>query len=318
MREIGFILCTLGCENMIVREASLDDTQDIVAIYLTDPDKPFDRPVEAMNIAERYGCGGPWMSPESCAIHLNNLLAWGHAPLVVEEEGRAIAEAEFYIGRDIPPLDTTLDISVIYVHSGSQRRGAGTMLMEEMISRGRSSGCHYVTVSGGLGAPGFYARFGFEHLLDLATIDCDVRQGTAPCSCDPYTPEDFEMPPKSPLWVGRYQNPCQKWIEIVDKMKKRDAVLRERAMWPHTIGRYSTKHEFIGFLAPEWRHATHVDIYCWAETLTTEAILELLTHAHLAGYKRASLLCHPDVTQLVGKACGCPPAGSWSIWGKKL
>jgi len=303
---------------MIVREASLDDTRDIVALYLTNPDKPFDRPVDTMSIAERYGYGGPWMSPESCAIHLNNLLAWGLAPLVVEEEGRAIAEAEFYVGRDIPPLGATLDISVIYVHSGFQRRGAGTMLMEEMISKGRSGGCRYVTVSGGPGAPGFYARFGFEHLLDLTTVNCDVRRGTLPCRCEPYAPGDFEMPPKSHLWVGRYQNPLQKWIEIVDKMKKRDVILRERAAWPPAIGRYSEEYEFTGFLVPEWGHAAHADVYCWAETLTTEAISELLTHAHLAGHKQASLLCHPDVAQLVSRACGCPPAGSWSIWGKKL
>lgn len=74
----------------------------------------------------------------------------------------------------------------------------------------------------------------------------------------------------------------------------------------------------MGFLAPEWGDAAHADIHCWAETLTTEAILELLVHAQLAGYKRASLLCHPDVTRLVSSACGSQPARSWTIWGKKL
>ena len=303
---------------MIVREASLDDTQDIVAIHLTNPSMPFDRPVEVLSIAERYSHGGPWMSVESCAIHLNNLLAWGHPPLVVEVEGRAIAEAEFYIGLDIPPLDTTLDISVMYVHSAFQRRGAGTMLMEEMISKGRSSGCRFLTVSGGLGAPGFYARFGFEHLLDLATIDCEVKQGKAFCACDPYTPGDFETPPELPLWVGRYQNPRQKWIEMVDKTKKRESILRERIAWPQPIGRRSAKHDFVGFLVPEWTDSARADVYCWAKTLTAGAISELLTHAHLAGYKQVSLLCHPDVTRLVSSACGHSPTRSWSVWGKKL
>ena len=116
------------------------------------------------------------MSVESCAIHLNNMLAWGRAPLVVEDRGMVIAETEYYVGPDVPPLDATLDVSVIFVHSDYQRRGAGTVLMEEMISRAKGSGCRYVTVSGGLGAPGFYACFGFEHLLDLQTIDCDVSK----------------------------------------------------------------------------------------------------------------------------------------------
>ena len=139
---------------MIVREATLDDTQDIVGTHLTNPDRPFDRPIEELSVAERYSYGGPWMSVESCAIHLNNMLAWGYVPLVVEDEGKVIAEAEFYIGKDVPPLGTTLDISVLYVHSDFQRRGAGSLLVQEMISRAKREKCHYVTVSGGLGALG--------------------------------------------------------------------------------------------------------------------------------------------------------------------
>ena len=119
---------------MFVREATLDDTQDIVAVHLTSPDRPYDRPIDTLSIAERGDYGGPWMSVETCAIHVNNLLAWGYVPLVVEDEGKVIAETEFYIGRDVPPFGSTLDISVLYVHSDYQRRGAGSLLMEEMIS----------------------------------------------------------------------------------------------------------------------------------------------------------------------------------------
>jgi len=47
------------------------------------------------------------MNIESGAIHLNNLLAWGFVPLVVEEKGKVIAEGEFYTGEDVPPLGTS-------------------------------------------------------------------------------------------------------------------------------------------------------------------------------------------------------------------
>jgi len=302
---------------MKVREASLDDAEDITAIYLTNPDRPFDRPIESLSIEERYGYGGPWMSVETCAVHLNNLLTWECAPLVVEDKGRVIAETEFYIGQDIPPLSTTLDISVIFVHSDFQRQGAGTMLMEEMISRAKGSNCSYVTVSGGLGAPGFYARFGFEHLLDLQTIDCAVPPGAATCSCRPFAPADFVKPPECPLWIGRFHNPSQEWQEVFNGMKKRDAILREHAAWPSPIGRVSEKREFLGFLSPTWADPTHADIYCWAEAVTGEAISEMLSHARLAGYVRACLLCHPDVVPLVSKICGSTPSDTWQIWGKK-
>lgn len=176
---------------MIVRKAMLDDTQGIVAVHLTNPDRPFVRPIESLSIAERCDYGGPWMSVESCAIHLYNLVAWDYAPLVVEDEGRVIAEAEFYIGRDAPPFGATLDISVLYVHPEVQRRSAGSVLMEEMIRRGRDSGCEYVTVSGGVGSPAFYGRFDFSPGFDLKILDCDVPPLTSSCDSDPYVPGDF-------------------------------------------------------------------------------------------------------------------------------
>lgn len=307
-----------GAWAMNVREASLDDVKDITAVYLTNPGRPYDRPVEDLSIVERFGYGGPWMSVESCAIHLNNLLARGCAPLVVEEGGKVIAETEYYVGPDIHPLDATLDVSVIFVHSDFQRRGAGTMLMEEMISRAKGSGCRYVTVSGGLGAPGFYARFGFEHLLDLQSIDCDVPQGPAKCDCRPFVPADLERPPGCPLWIGRFHSPVQKWQDIANGMNRRDAILQEHAAWPEPTGRRSERLDFIGFLFPEWSNPTSADVYCWADALTGDVISEMLVHAYLAGYKRVCFMCHPDVVPLVSGICGSAPTGNWEIWGKRL
>ena len=188
---------------MIVREATLNDTQDIVAVHLTEPDRPFERPIESLSIAEVCGYGGPWMTIETCAIHLNNLLAWNHVPLVVEDRDRVIAEAEFYIGQDIPPFGRTLDVSVLFVHSAFQRQGAGSLLMEEMIRRARKSGCECATVSS-VGAPAFYRRFGFSPAFDLDVIDCDVPAVAGPCDCEPITPADFERQPDGTLWIGRF------------------------------------------------------------------------------------------------------------------
>ena len=258
------------------------------------------------------------MSVESCAIHLNNLLAWGHTPLVVENEGKVIAEAETYIGRDIPPFGTTLDISVLYVHSDFQRRGAGSLLMEKMISRGRRSGCEYITVSGGVGSPGFYGGFGFSHTLDLEVFDCDVPPLASSCACEPYVPASFERLPEGALWIGRFLSPCQKWREIVDRVHKRDAILPEHTQWPGVVGIRSRSDGFLGFLLPEWGNPTKADVYCWSRTLTSQIVSELLAQAHLAGYSQACLLCHPQLAGIVGRACGCSARPSWPIWGREL
>ncbi len=299
---------------MEVREATLDDTHDIVAVHLTNPEPPFDRPPETLTITERCDHGGPWMTMETCAIHLNNLLAWGYAPLVVEHEGKVIAETEFYVGRDIPPLGTTLDISVLYVHSEHQRRGAGTMLVEEMISTAKQRCCDHITVSGlgGPGSPGFYARFGFTQLLQMQTVNCAVPKTSNLGSGELYVPRDFEKPPNGTLWLGRFLSPCQKWREIVDGLNRRDLML------PATLGGYCMSRGSSGFIVSEWHDANAADLYLWAETLTREMVLELLVRTRDAGYQRACLLCHPVVAQAVADMCGSRATPSWLIWGKRL
>jgi len=65
-----------------VRLASLNDVREIVEVHCSDVEKWFrwtnGRRVEAeyedLRIEERFMNGGPWMSVETCAIHLNNVL----------------------------------------------------------------------------------------------------------------------------------------------------------------------------------------------------------------------------------------------------
>jgi GNAT superfamily N-acetyltransferase len=302
---------------MIVREATLDDVQDIVSVYLTNPDRPFDRPVERLSIAERYSYGGPWMSVETCAIHLNNMLAWGHTPLVVEEGSRVIAETEFYVGPDVPPLGRTLDISVLYVHTEWQRRGAGSLLMEAMIDRARGAGCDQITVNTGTESQGFYRRFGFGHALDLQAIRCDIPSGTDRCTCEPYMPRAFQAQPEGTLWIGRFLSPTQKWREIVDKIERRDAILPRDAGRPAAVGMTSAVQGFTGFLVPEWGNPARADVYCWAERATGAIVSALLVQARQAGYSEACLLCHPEVVEMVTGSCGAEPVEAWPVWARR-
>jgi GNAT superfamily N-acetyltransferase len=303
---------------MIVREATLDDVQDIVSVYLTNPDRPFDRPVERLSIAGRYSYGGPWMSVETCAIHLNSMLAWGYTPLVVEQDGRVIAETEFYVGPDVPPFGRTLDISVLYVHADWQRRGAGSLLVEAMIDRARRAGCDQVTVNTGPESQGFYRRFGFAHALDLQVIQCDVAPMNDAFACEPYVPRAFEAQPGGTLWIGRFLSPAQKWREIVDAFERREAILPRDAGRPAAIGISSTGGGFTGFLIPGWGNSARAQVYCWAERVTEEMISALLAWAGHAGYSEARLLYHPEVMEVVTAVCGARPAEAWPVWARKV
>jgi GNAT superfamily N-acetyltransferase len=303
---------------MIVREATLDDVQEIVSVYVTNPDRPFDRPVQRLSLAECYSYGGPWMSVETCAIHLNNMLAWGYTPLVVDEGGRVIAETEFYVGPDVPPLGRTLDISVLYVHAARQRRGAGSMLVEAMIDRAGEAKCDRITVNTGPESQGFYRRFGFGHALDLQMIRCDVPGETDSCACEPYAPRAFEAQPGGTLWIGRTLSPAQKWREIVDQIERRDAILPRDAGRPMPVGISSSEKGFTGFLVPQWGNPARAQVYCWAERVTEEMVSALLARARQAGYSEAHMLCHPEVVEMVAGVCGARPAETWPVWARRV
>ena len=96
---------------LIVRTASLDDVRGIVDIYCSDIDKWIKRvngrEVEAryeeLSIEERWSHGGPWMSIETCAIHLNYLLVSNQYPLVTILDNKVISELELYIGEEKGP-----------------------------------------------------------------------------------------------------------------------------------------------------------------------------------------------------------------------
>ncbi len=73
-----------------IRLARLEDTAGVTAVHCSYTDK-WTRaigaetdvvPYDSLSIAERWGFGGPWMSVETCAIHLNHMLLKRHYPMV--------------------------------------------------------------------------------------------------------------------------------------------------------------------------------------------------------------------------------------------
>jgi GNAT superfamily N-acetyltransferase len=298
----------------MVREATLDDVGEIVEVYTTNPDRPLPKPIEEMGICEANSYGGPWMSVESCAIHINNLLAWGYDPLVVEHEGKVIAETEFYIGPDVPPLGKTLDVSVIFVHSDFQRMGAGTLLMEEMISRAGDSNCDHVTVSGCSSSQGFYDRFGFEHLLELITIDSPISDHIVTSGGSIFHPPEFAGVPPGFLWIGRFLHPTQKWREIHDGIKRRIPLLKEHSQCPGPKGRILNDGTHI-FVAPEWGQTEKADGYCWSGEITDYTVKSMIDLASEEGYKQLCLQCHPDIVETVVRVSDSKPGGAFSIEG---
>ena len=155
-----------------IRIASLDDVKDIVEVYCSSISRWIryinGREVEAryddLTIAERWSHGGPWMSTETCAIHINNLLVNNQYPLVAEFDGKIVGELELYIGEEKGIIGKCGHIDVLEVHKNYRRRGIGKALVNKAIEIAKEHECDTVAVWPAKEAVEFYRKCGISRI----------------------------------------------------------------------------------------------------------------------------------------------------------
>ncbi|WP_367884848.1 hypothetical protein [Thermococcus sp. JCM 11816] len=81
--------------NLEIRVATLDDVKGIVDVHTAGGEE-----LSGFSVRERYLRGGPWMSVETCAVHINALLLEGQYPIVAELDGRIVGEAEVFLSEE--------------------------------------------------------------------------------------------------------------------------------------------------------------------------------------------------------------------------
>ncbi len=203
-----------------VRLATLQDVQAICDLHrshisewrqLDKPDKPL-ADYNALTLFERWQHGGPWLSLESCAVHIYRLLLGIGTPLVAELNGVVLAEAEVYESDEAAPFDHSLHLGVLCTHAAHVGRGLGTALLDYAQRMGRALACGRITFSGET-LPGFYAssKHHFRLLQTALEANVDTHAGRAVYQKAALTDPD---PARINGWympLGRYQSARQDW-----------------------------------------------------------------------------------------------------------
>ena len=95
---------------LVIRRGELKDVAGIVDVHCSELDgtwysfkggvrEEVEGPT-SLSLYERWLNGGSWMSPELCAVYINNLLLEGHIPLVAEQNGLIVGELScFSVGK---------------------------------------------------------------------------------------------------------------------------------------------------------------------------------------------------------------------------
>ncbi len=160
---------------MIVRRTSFNDVLGIVKCHLSDVNIP---DYERLTIEERYRYGGPWMSVETCSIHLNYLFLYRHPVLVAEEDGEIVGEVEALISEEhfLGKIRKICHVEVLMVKESHRRRGIGRRLMEAVEDIARKEGCELITTTPEDRSYKFYKKLGYEDAFEGAIVKIDTEK----------------------------------------------------------------------------------------------------------------------------------------------
>ncbi len=208
-----------------IRLARLDDASAITRIHMSHVPQWYRRTeaehcevgYDALTLDERYGFGGQWMSPETCAIHLNNLLLGHHLPFVAEADGQPVAEMELFVSREGVPYGRNCHIGLLYVHKDFSGRGIGTMMVEKALAYARENRCDSLTVSSVQATEEFYRRCGFsfrDALVEIEALPGEYVVDVAPLQ-PPLSMQSFTW--GMDMKIGRLQSSAYHVFEIADE-----------------------------------------------------------------------------------------------------
>ncbi len=279
-----------------IRPATLADAAAISAVHCSTVDvwrDPYTRQptdVTALNLFGRWYNGGPWMSVETCAVHLNALLLRRHVALVAEVDGHVVGEAEFYINREPAPFGPHLHVSILYVHREWQHQGVGRALIEAGIDYARAQQLAALTTQPESEAVGFYQGIGFQpwmRMLEMqATAGGDIPGNLELLPCDAGPPTHLA------LRLGRYQCGMRGWEVLWLSLAIPELQALRRSVWR---GELNGTPVMLG-LHEQFRDPTQADGYAWLPPSAplSPAVAALRGLAARAGYSAVDLLLPQD------------------------
>jgi len=206
----------------MVRLATLDDCAAITAIHtshvatwerLDSTGALVPAAYADLSLVERWQHGGPWLSIETCAVHLNRLLAGSGIPLVADLDGEVLGEAEVYEGFEPPPFGHNLNLSVLVVHAEQQRHGIANALIAYIVEMARLMKCERIAVSHAE-AREFYLKHGFRVAQTGREISIPTQLGHAIYQISELTDRSADQIKNWHMPLGHVQSARQEWEKL--------------------------------------------------------------------------------------------------------
>ncbi len=287
---------------MQVRQATLDDTRQIVQLFLAGIDRwqrldangrVEDLPYDALTIYERWLHGGAWMTLETGAIWLSHLVSGNGFAYVVEDDGRILAYAEAFLNRELTPMNSHLHLAQMLVDE-SCGNDVHQQLADAITKDARRPGRLSVTYPEYDTAQATYYRtyFGTNETFRLRRQLLSAQVGQSFYKSQDYDKISASLIDGWAMAVGRLDSPrasweatwCEHWNgipQIIERSKNRQYV-------------NASGHEALVCFHQQLYNTRNAAVYCWSpRNLSTQLLVAIRDMGHRLGF-RTLVLDLPD------------------------
>jgi GNAT superfamily N-acetyltransferase len=295
-----------GSQKLHLRLARLEDTTGVTAVHCSYMDKwtraigteSHTVPYDSLSIAERWGFGGPWMSTETCAIHLNNMLIKRHYPVVALIGERLVGEMELFVGREGERFGKNAHVGLLYVARGCTGKGIGRALLEKAVAIAAENHCDTMTVASKPSTIGFYEAFGFRRSGTLVDVEALTKKYDIKTEPIPGQFNDSAFAWGMSMPVGRYQSSAFHLFELSDAYAIPGTLSLQKEMAHVSIGGYRS---LISLTMDESLERSTV--FGWTQGASASDItLAALSLLYAKGVKYANILLSlEDYQQIEGR-----------------
>ncbi|MBL8155845.1 MAG: GNAT family N-acetyltransferase [Anaerolineae bacterium] len=294
-----------------IRPAALDDAAAISALSqsrigvwqrLDSTGRVEDVPYAALTVYDRWLHGGPWMSVETASIHLCQLLLGAGLLLVAEHDGRVIACAEAYVGREPEPFGDHLHLAHLLVDSAFATSGLETNLIHALGEQAAALKCARLTASAVVGdaaASDLYARHGMAPLSLVKRYALPARSGQGF-----YRVVDHANPAADQIarWfmpVGRVSSARQQWEALWPRTW--DAIPEIRQQKVYRVGFSASGQEALVHGQPLLYAPRTADLALWSpKPLTAQMVTALRDWMHREGFRTLLLTVTDETARALG------------------
>jgi GNAT superfamily N-acetyltransferase len=294
-----------------IREAALDDTQAISALFrsritawqrLNAQGQVEDVPYDALTIYERWLHGGPWMSVETGAIHLSHLLRGAGMPLVGEVDGAVQAYAEVYHGVEPQPFGDHLHLGQMVVHAAYSTEGLEDAVLDYLLEQTRTLHCQRLTATGVAGdaaAQELYTRHSMTPLSRIKRYSLPAKSGQGFYKSVEHLSANASQIDDWFMSVGRLSSARQQWETLWPRTWNAIPEIRERRI--HRLHFSASGHEALVCCQQQLYAPRSADLYLWSsKPLTAQLLIALRDWTHREGYRTLVMAVTDDIAKVLG------------------